>query len=340
MALVFDRIKSTPGEVLLLLTALVTLVYSLNFMFFSACYTTGGVGCFTILSNGLNGSSVPLDVAYGAGAPETAFNGILMFGIFISTGLILNEGARGKWTVMLPVLAGLTVATAVIWMFWNDASESSEAPKFLTPIVTITYAAAYFMLRGEDKVDEGLDSVSLGIGVKDPVALMGLVIVIATGLFYVFRQIADPESVIDAVTPGAVSDGLLAPTKVTVAFTGALLLTYVLWAVVILTQGARGMWPVAHPALFAFLTITIANYFGFVFGPLREFSEQNQMDAISGPATMLLFLLVYLRLREEGVEEGMTFQGEPMDSRSFDRFFVMGAIAISAAFMLVELSGL
>jgi len=55
---------------------------------------------------------------------------------------------------------------------------------------------------------------------------------------------------------------------------------------------------------------------------------------------MLLFLLVYLRLRDEGIEEGMTYQGEPMDSRSFDRFFVMGAIAISAAFMLVEISGL
>jgi len=339
MALVFDRIKSTPGEALLLLTALVTLVYSLNFMFFSACYTTGGEGdCFTMLSNGLGGTTA--DVAYGAGAPETAFNGILMFGIFMSTGLILNEGARGMWKVMLPVLAGLVVASSVIWMLWNDASEASEAPKFLTPIVTITYAAAYLMLRAEDEVDEGLDSISFGIGIKDPVALMGLVIVIATGLFYVFRQIVNPESVIDAVTPGAASDGLLAPTKVTVAFTGALLLTYVLWATIILTQGAKGMWPVAHPALFAFLTITIANYFGFVFGPLREFSEQNEMDAISGPATMLLFLLVYLRLRDEGIEEGMTYQGDPMDSRSFDRFFVTGAIAISAAFMLVEISGL
>lgn len=339
MALVFDRIKSAPAEALLLLTALVTLVYSLNFMFFSTCYTTGGEGgCFTILSNGVKSNWG--DVAYGAGAPETAFNGILMFGIFISTVLILNEGARGKWTVMLPVLAGLTVATAVIWIFWNDASEASEAPKYLTPAVTVTYGAAFFMLRVEDDVDEGLDSLSFGIRVKDSVALMGLVIVIATGLFYVFRQIANPESVIQSITPGNASDGLLAPTKVTVAFTGALLLTYVLWAFVILTQGAKGMWPVAHPALFAFLTITISNYFGFIFGPTREFSEQNQMDAISGPATMLLFLLVYLRLRGEGVEEGMTLQGEPMDSDSFNRFFVMGAIVISAAFMVVEISGL
>ena len=160
------------------------------------------------LSNGLGGMTA--DVAYGAGAPETAFNGVLMFGIFISTMLILNEGARGMWKVMLPVLTGLVVASAVIWMFWNDASEASVAPKFLTPIVTITYAAAYFMLRSEDEVDEGLDSLSFGVGIKDPVALMGLVIVIATGLFYVFRQIVDPESVIDAVAPGAASDGLLA----------------------------------------------------------------------------------------------------------------------------------
>ena len=158
MALVFDRIKSTPGEALLLLTALVTLVYSLNFMFFSACYTTAGEDCFTLLDNG-----APLsDPAYGAGAPEFAFNGILMFGIFMSTMLILNEGARGMWKVMLPVLAGLVVASAVIWMFWNDASESSEAPKFLTPIVTLAYAGAYMMLRSEDEVHEGLDSLSFG----------------------------------------------------------------------------------------------------------------------------------------------------------------------------------
>ena len=336
MALVFDRIKSTPGEALLLLTALVTLVYSLNFMFFSVCYTTAGEDCFTLLNNG-----APIgDPAYGAGAPEFAFNGILMFGLFISTMLILNEGARGMWKVMLPVLAGLVVASAVIWIFWNDASESSEAPKFLTPIVTLAYAGAYMMLRSEDQVHEGLDSLSFGVGIKDPVAMMGLILVIATGIFYVFRQIADPQSVIDAVTPGNATDGLLAPSEVTVAFTGALLLTYVLWAVVILTQGAKGMWAVAHPALFAFLTVTIANYFGFVFGPIREFSEQNEMDAISGPATMLVFLLVYLRLRDEGIEDGMTIQGESQDSAGFDRFFVVGAIMISAAFMIVQISGL
>ena len=43
---------------------------------------------------------------------------------------------------------------------------------------------------------------------------------------------------------------------------------------------------------------------------------------------------------DEGIEDGMTFQGEPLDSRGFDRFFVMVAIVISAAFMIVQISGL
>ena len=55
---------------------------------------------------------------------------------------------------------------------------------------------------------------------------------------------------------------------------------------------------------------------------------------------MLVFLLVYLRLRDEGIEDGMTIQGESQDSAGFDRFVVVGAIMISAAFMIVQISGL
>ena len=97
------------------------------------------------------------------------------------------------------------------------------------------------------------------------------------------------------------------------------------------------MWAVAHPALFAFVTVTIANYFGFVYGPLRDFTESNQMDAISGPATMMIFLLVYFKLRDEGIEDGMTFNGEPMDANGFNTFFVMVSIGIAASFLAVQL---
>ena len=332
MGMLFSRIKSAPAEGLLLFCALVTSVYSLNFMFASACYVTGGEGCFSLLNNG----TTLADDAWGNGAPEFAFNGILMFGILMSNLLILNEGARGKWTIMIPVLIGFVVGTVVLWTMWVE-NGSSEAPKFVLPIVTLAYAAAYYLLMGEDEVNEGMSDFKIGLGVKDPVTIVALLFVIATGAFYVVRQLVNPESVIEAINGVTGADGLGAPAKVTVAFTGALLLPYVLWATLILTQGAEGMWPVAHPPLFAFMAVAVANYFGFVFGPVREFTEQNQMDAMAGPMTLLIFLVVYLRLREEGIEEGMTFSGEPSDSRGFDFMFTCVVVMVSFGYFLVNM---
>ena len=332
MGMLFSRIKSAPAEGLLLLCTLVTLVYSLNFMFASACYVTGGEGCFSLLNNGTTSA----DAGWGMGAPEFAFNGLLMFGLLMSNLLILNEGAKGKWTIMIPVLIGFVVGTVVLWTMWDDIG-ASEAPRFVTPIVTLAYAAAYYLLMAEDEVNDGLSDFSVGLGVKDPVSIVGLLLVIATGAFYVVRQLVNPESLIEAINAGALADGLGAPPEVTVAFSGALLIPYVLWAALILTQGAKGMWPVAHPPLFAFMAVVVANYFAFVFGPVREFSEQNQMDAMAGPMTLLIFLVVYLRLRDEGIEEGMTFSGEPSDSRGFDFMFTCVVVMVSFGYFLANM---
>ena len=332
MGMLFSRIKSAPAEGLLLLCTLVTLVYSLNFMFASACYVTGGEGCFSLLNNGTTSD----DAGWGMGAPEFAFNGLLMFGLLMSNLLILNEGAKGKWTIMIPVLIGFVVGTVVLWTMWDDIG-ASEAPRFVTPIVTLAYAAAYYLLMAEDEVNDGLSDFSVGLGVKDPVSIVGLLLVIATGAFYVVRQLVNPESLIEAINAGALADGLGAPPEVPVAFSGALLIPYVLWAALILTQGAKGMWPVAHPPLFAFMAVVVANYFAFVFGPVREFSEQNQMDAMAGPMTLLIFLVVYLRLRDEGIEEGMTFSGEPSDSRGFDFMFTCVVVMVSFGYFLANM---
>ena len=169
------------------------------------------------------------------------------------------------------------------------------------------------------------------------VFLGGLLFVIATGLFYVFRQIVNPEAVVEALNAGDLAAGLGAPSTTTVAFSGALLLVYTLWALLVLTQGAEGMWPIAHPPLFAFVAVAIANYFAFVFGPVREFTEQNEMDAIAGPMTLLVFLVVYLRLRKEGIEEGMTFAGEPTDSAGFDVMFTGVVVVVSALYFLTNM---
>ncbi|MED6318992.1 MAG: hypothetical protein VX451_02745, partial [Candidatus Thermoplasmatota archaeon] len=220
MALIFSRIKSAPAEGLLLITTLVTAVYAFNFMFASACYVTGGAdGCFSLLDNG----AVLGDDGWGRGAPEFAFNGILMFGIMMSMLLILNEGAKGKWIIMVPTLIGFVVGTAILWTMWTE-NGTSEAPKFVTPLVTLAYGAAYFLLMGEDEVNDGMSDLKFGLGVKDPIAIAGLLFVIATGLFYVFRQIVNPESVVEAVNAGEAPDGLAAPAVTTIAFSGALLL--------------------------------------------------------------------------------------------------------------------
>ena len=87
-----------------------------------------------------------------------------MFGIFISTGIILNEGAKGKWSTMIPVIIGLTTMTVVLWLYWGDDLDSAETPKYVTPILLFAYTAAYFLLKRED---DGLSDFSPGQNIKD-----------------------------------------------------------------------------------------------------------------------------------------------------------------------------
>ena len=80
----FKQINSMPAKVCLIISALVSLIYSLNFLLFGDCYVTGGDGCFTILSN----DAAEGTQAWGRGAPETGFNGALMLGITLATLLL------------------------------------------------------------------------------------------------------------------------------------------------------------------------------------------------------------------------------------------------------------
>ena len=67
--------------------------------------------------------------------PETAFNGILMFGIFLSSMIILIEGPKGKWTTMIPVMIGLFAMTVAMWMDNTGALDDNSTPKFVVPVV-------------------------------------------------------------------------------------------------------------------------------------------------------------------------------------------------------------
>ena len=309
----FDRINSMPAKICLVISALVSLIYSLNFLLFGDCYVTGGDGCFTLLSNEAKEGTQ----AWGRGGPETGFNGALMFGITLATLLLLNEGATGMWRMMIPGLIGFTAMTVSIWIH-GDFTDASVAPKYVTPVVTALYGAAYFFLKDEG-VNDGLSDYKPGIKVKDKVALGALSVLVLTGLFYSLRMILTPDSVIsdnfDTVIDG-MANGMGTPSDATVAVSGSLILIYTLWAGLVLTEGASGKWTIIHPSMFAFLTIVIATYVGFVSGVGRNGSDFQKMDAIVGPIVMLLTMLVYFRLKDEGMEDDMTMMGEPIEDSS------------------------
>jgi hypothetical protein len=106
------------------------------------------------------------------------------------------------------------------------------------------------------------------------------------------------------------------PSDATVAVSGSLILIYTLWAGLVLTEGASGKWTIMHPSMFAFLTVVIATYVGFVSGVGRNGSDFQKMDAIVGPIVMLLTMIAYFRLKDEGMEDNMTMMGEPIEDSS------------------------
>ena len=102
---------------------------------------------------------------------------------FISTMLILFEGARGKWIIMLPSSLGLISMTFGVWNYWNDESMAGPLPKYMSIIVTLIYIGGYVSLRSEG-VNEGLSDFKPGLKVKDKIAMISLILLVLAGLFY------------------------------------------------------------------------------------------------------------------------------------------------------------
>ena len=331
----FERIQSTPAKICLILTALITGIYALNFMFFADCYVIGGDGCFTLLSN----EAAEGTQAWGNGGPETAFNGLLMLGLTMSTLLMLNEGAKGMWRIMVPVIIGTAAMTYSV-VINGDFTDANEAPKYVVPLVLVIYSAAYYFLM-EEGVNEGIENWFGGIKVEDNMAMISLVLLVLMGLFYSLRMIIDPAAVIEdgetALNYMAGADGMGAPSEATVGVSGSLILVYTLWAANVLFEGATGKWAIMHPSAFAWIAVTISTYVGLVAGNVRNISDGNQMDIIAGPLVMLLVLLSYYRLKDEGMEDGMTIMGEPAEGDFFSTAALTFALIIGALFAVSEI---
>ena len=333
------KIESMPAKICLGFSALMFFLYGLSFMFFGDCYVIGGNGCFSPIDNG-----VPVgDVAYGAGGPESAFNGALFFGIFISTMLILNEGARGKWVIMLPVIIGSAIMSICLWVYWNSESAAGDLPKYVSVIVTLVYTGAYILLKDEG-VNDGLSDFKPGLKINDKIAMVSLILLILAGLFYSLRMILSPDSVISEGFPADYSGsldldkGMGEPFPTTISVSGALILIYTLFSALVLLDGASGKWTVLHPSMFAFITVTISIFVGLIAGNARNASDQNQLDAMTGAVVMLLVLISYFRLKGEGVEDGITFLGEPVeDEGMWTNSLLLFALVMGALFAASEI---
>tara|TARA_B100000459_G_scaffold4841_1_gene3213 strand:+ start:99 stop:1127 length:1029 start_codon:yes stop_codon:yes gene_type:complete len=335
----FDRIKSTPAKICLIVSALVTIVYSMNFMLFADCYVTGGDGCFTL---GFTNETTAGMLSYGNGGPETAFNGVLMFGVFMSTMLILNEGAKGMWKIMIPVIIGFVVMSAAMWAYWGDL-DSSTTPKYIAPVTTAIYIAAYFLLKAEDEVDDGISEFKMGLNIDDKPSLVAMMLVVVMGIWYSFMSLVMPEDRIEAFGLGEASQemldaGLGAPSTVTVAVSGSLFLVYTIWTAMVVLDGAKGKWSILHPGIFFLITATISTYMGLVdnVGEIsRPVSDQSVLDSVAGPLAMLLVLFAYYRMRDEGVEDGMTGYGAGMEEltpNAFNIFVITVTLIVGLVF--------
>ena len=310
-----------------MVSALVTIVYSMNFMLFADCYVTGGDGCFTL---GFTNETTAGMLSYGNGGPETAFNGVLMFGVFMSTMLILNEGAKGMWKIMIPVIIGFVVMSAAMWAYWGDL-DSSTTPKYIAPVTTAIYIAAYFLLKAEDEVDDGISEFKMGLNIDDKPSLVAMVLVVVMGIWYSFMSLVMPEDRIEAFGLGEASQemldaGLGAPSTVTVAVSGSLFLVYTIWTAMVVLDGAKGKWSILHPGIFFLITATISTYMALVdnVGEIsRPVSDQSVLDSVAGPLAMLLVLFAYYRMRDEGVEDGMTGYGAGMEELTPNAFNIL-----------------
>ena len=213
-------------------------------------------------------------------------------------------------------------------------------PKYMSIIVTLIYIGGYLSLRNEG-VNDGLSDFKPGLKVKDKIAMVSLIVLVLAGLFYSIRMILTPNDVIAEGFPAdyegslVLAEGLGQPLPTQVSVTGSLILVYTLWSALVLMDGASGKWPIIHPSAFAFITATVSTYIALIAETARNSSEANQMDALTGGAVMLLILISYFRLKDEGMEDDMTFMGEPQEDKgAFANALLLFALVMGALFTI------
>ena len=335
----FDGVKGMPAKVCLGLSALIMFVYALNFIFFADCYTTNktvaevdmvtgawvaGEACFAIFPN-----NAAIDhESFGRGANALQLMGTLMFGLFMGNMLILNEGAKGKWSLMIPGFIGFLVMFLVMVMGMDDLP--SPFPLIATAAGMVLYGASYYFLK-EEGVDEGLTFEVKGLQVKDKITAAMLGIPVLIGVIFIINNILFADGYLGKTgstpflpaTDGYYDSEPYAPTSLQVQILGSLFIPYTLFAVNILRTGAQGKWPIMHVSMFGLGFFALAGLMYVIFPDDDRWTNdvdtkaQFLMNMIISMVVWILVVVAYVRLREEGAEDGMTIMGKEAEKDLF-----------------------
>ena len=328
----FDGVKGMPAKVCLGLSALIMLVYAMNFILFANCYTTDGTdatvdmatgdwtageSCTSILTSG-----AALDSEnFGRGVETLQLMGALMLGLAMSNLLILNEGAKGKWSLMLPIFAGLVTMSIVMIMGKDELPNNN--PLIATILVTAAYGGAYFFLK-EEGVDEGLTFEVKGIQVKDKVTVGMFVVPVIIGVIFSINNLlfgdgyagkADSSTFLPVLTEYFDTEPHSA-TPLQVQLLGSLFVPYTLFAVNILRTGPKGKWPLGHISMFGIGFFALTTIMILLFNDDSRWNAPDDVNAqlvqnvIISSIVWICVSVGYMRLRDEGIEDGMTIMGE------------------------------
>jgi len=353
----FDGVKGMPAKVCLGLSAFIMLVYAMNFIFFANCYTTDGTdatvdmdtgvwmageACTSILTNG-----AALDSEnFGRGVETLQLLGALMLGLAMSNLLILNEGAKGKWSLMLPIVAGLVTMSIVMIMGRDELPNNN--PLIATIFVTAAYTGAYFFLK-EEGVDDGLTFEVKGIQVKDKVTTGLFVVPVIIGVVFSINNLlfadgyagkADSSTFLPVLTEFFESEPHAA-TPLQIQLLGSLFVPYTLFAVNILRTGPREKWPLGHISMFGIGYFALTTIMVLLF---NEDSRWNAPDDVNAQLvqnviiTSIVWVCVsvgYMRLRDEGIEDGMTLMGEEPADKDIFLMKMYPAIMVVMAVILI-----
>ena len=328
----FDGVKGMPAKVCLGLSALIMLVYAMNFILFANCYTTDGTdatvdmatgiwtageSCTSILTSGADLDSEN----FGRGVETLQLMGALMLGLAMSNLLILNEGAKGKWSLMLPIFAGLVTMSIVMIMGKDELPNNN--PLIATILVTAAYGGAYFFLK-EEGVDEGLTFEVKGIQVKDKVTTGMFVVPVIIGVVFSINNLlfgdgyagkADSSTFLPVLTEYFDTEPHSA-TPLQVQLLGSLFVPYTLFAVNILRTGPKGKWPLGHISMFGIGYFALTTIMVLLFNEDSRWNAPDDVNAqlvqnvIISSIVWICVSVGYMRLRDEGIEDGMTIMGE------------------------------